>query len=77
MPQASDELRTEMECLFGDPVDDGPPMRFLEAAGYTLKRDWNWTRKPGVQTYEDMTQDEWMCMVFLRDEWDMRMLEPK
>lgn len=70
MPQASDELRAEMERRFGDPVSDAGPMKFLEARGWTLNRDWTWS-KPGVTNYGQMPRDEFECMMFLVHEWDM------
>jgi hypothetical protein len=76
MPQASDELRAEMQRLFNDPVDDGAPLRFLKAAGYTLTRQFFWLPKEGVTSYEDMTEDERLCLKFLIDEWDFGAFAP-
>ena len=70
MPQASDELRTLMEERFGDPIDDADPIKFLQAAGYKLTRNWFWLPKPGITCAADMTQEEFDCMVFLIHEWD-------
>lgn len=64
-----------MKELFGDEIDDDPPMNFLEKAGYKLTERWSWTPKPGVSTVDDMTEDEWECMIFLIQEWDMGGLE--
>ena len=71
MPSASNELRTEMQRLFGDPIDDTGPMNHLKAAGYKLTADWHWLPKPNVSSYEDMTKDEYSCLLFLVQEWDM------
>lgn len=68
MPQASDELRAEMERMFGDPVDDNGPQEFLRKRGWTLNRDWTWS-KPG-ETLQSMPQDEYLCVLFLVHEWD-------
>ena len=69
MPQASDELRALMERRFGDPVSDEGPIRYLRQAGYTLNRDWTWS-KPGVEALGQMTRDEFDCLLFLIHEWD-------
>jgi hypothetical protein len=69
VPQASDELRSEMERRFGDPVSDAGPMKFLEDAGYVLGRDWQW-RKPGISDLKQMTREEFECLMFLAHEWD-------
>lgn len=58
-----------MERRFGDAIDDQGPMRFLRDAGYTLNRDWTWSR-PGVTDLEQMTRDEFDCLLFLAHEWD-------
>ena len=71
MPQATDNLRQQMDKRFGSPVSDAGPMKFLESAGYRLRRDWHWMPKEGVTTLDDMTQDEYDCLVFLVQEWDM------
>ncbi|MBP7704137.1 MAG: hypothetical protein KA105_02490 [Caulobacter sp.] len=68
MPQASDDLRAEMEQRFGDPVDSAGPIRFLRERGWTLHRDWTWS-KPG-QGFWDIPEDEAACIHFLVDEWD-------
>lgn len=69
MPQASDELRAQMERRFGDPVDDTGPIQFLRNAGYTLNRDWTWS-KPGISDLAQMTREEFDCLLFLAHEWD-------
>jgi hypothetical protein len=53
-------------------IDDGSDaacIGFLERAGYTLHRDWTWS-KPGVSQWSDATEQERMCIAFLCDEWD-------
>lgn len=75
MPQATDELRAKMNTMFGDPVDDSGPIKFLEDAGYVLNRNWTWKPKPGIRIFTDMTQEEFDCMKFLVDEWDFGWME--
>jgi hypothetical protein len=70
MPQASEELRQQMQDRFGDSVDDAGPIRYLEASGYKLNRDWTWTPKPGVIDLKGMTREEFDCLLFLVHEWD-------
>lgn len=71
MPQASDELQNEMLRLFGSAVEETGPMNFLTEKGYELTRTWFWKPPPHVKTYDDMAQDEWFCLKFLIDEWDV------
>ncbi len=73
MPQASDELRSLMGEYFGDTIDGFGPIKFLEDSGFTLTRQWTWT-KPNA-TYENLTQKEYECIVFLCHEWDFGGLE--
>lgn len=74
MPQASDDLRQRMRDRFGSIMDDGPS-KFLTGAGYVLTRGWEWKPKPGVSRHDDMTEEEWECLLFLVDEWDYGALE--
>lgn len=74
MPQASDELRAEMERRFGDPIGDEGPMAFLRERGWSLNRDWTWS-KPGV-TQATMPRDEFDCVLFLAHEWDFGGVSP-
>lgn len=76
MPQASDELRSRIQARFGS-IDIHGPEQFLRNAGYTLTNDWLWKAKPGVVSWNDMSDDEWECMLFLVDEWDYGFLEPR
>ena len=66
MPQASDESRERMRVMFGDPIDDSGPYKFLYARGYTDKAGMLMPPKPDHQ----VTEEEWACIVFLCDEWD-------
>lgn len=75
MPQATDELRAEMKHLFGDPINDAGPIKFLEDRGYKLTKQWTWLPKPGVKFPADMDNDEWMSLLFLIQEWDFGGLE--
>lgn len=68
MPQASDELRAEMDRRFKDPISARGPIKFLIANGWTLHEDWTWS-KSGV-TLGSMPRDEFDCMLFLIHEWD-------
>jgi hypothetical protein len=66
MPSAPDELRDLMEKWFGDPIDDGPPYRFLMARG--------WTERAGMlikpTPAHTVSEYEWACIQFLCLEWD-------
>lgn len=75
MPSATEELRNKMGEYFGKSkvgpyIDDSGPMKYLEEAGYELTEDWQWKPKPGVKEYNDMTQKEYDCLLFLVQEWD-------
>jgi hypothetical protein len=65
-----------MEARFGDAISDAGPMKFLTDAGYKLTRQWEWLPKPGVMKLDDMTQDEYDCLLFLIWEWDFGGLAP-
>jgi hypothetical protein len=65
MPQASDELRSEIEKEFGDTSDSGP-YAFLVDFGYRETKGL-WTR-PNLSHIP--TEKEMMCLQFLHDEWD-------
>lgn len=75
MPSASDDLRAQMQTRFGDAVSEVGPSDFLEAAGYTLARDWTWS-KTGVASLDQMTREEFDCLMFLAHEWDYGGLTP-
>lgn len=66
MPTASDEQRSLMDKWFGDPVDDGGPMRFLIARGWT-ERAGLWRKPTSAYTPSEY---EFECLQFLCDEWD-------
>lgn len=70
MPQATDELRNEMERLFGDPVDDQGPIAFLQKAGFSLTGQYEWRPPEGVKHWSELTDDQRLCIDFLCDEWD-------
>jgi hypothetical protein len=66
MPTASDEQRAWMERWFGDPIDDGGPMRLLLSHGFTEKAGMI---SPPVPSHT-LNFVEWECLAFLIDEWD-------
>ena len=70
MPQAGEVLRDKMNDWFGDPISDQGPIKYLHEQGYKLTPQWVWIPKPGVTKYSDMTEKEYLCMLFLVDEWD-------
>lgn len=69
MPQASDELRAEMQKYFGDPVDDAGPTQYLKFMGHVLTSNWQWKLKEG-KTLQNISTKEFLCIKFLVDEWD-------
>jgi len=73
MPSASAETIDEVG-RFLDSVDDYHASNYLMDAGYTLSPSWEW-RKPGVKCYEDMTREEFACLLYLCHEWDYGTLE--
>jgi hypothetical protein len=74
MPQSDDVTRARIEELFHDGVSDAGPIKYLTDAGYTLSKDWTWS-KPGVTHLWQMTPEEQVCMQFLFEEWDFGGLE--
>lgn len=71
MPTAAPELRAKMKEYFGSEIGDAGPIAFLEKEGYVLMRNWNWKPKPGVGNYDQCTDQEYECIQFLCQEWDM------
>jgi hypothetical protein len=69
MPQAEKNLTDLIVERFGS-IDDAGPIQFLVQAGYGLRGDFLWEPKPGVTSNEDMTPEEWDCLLFLIHEWD-------
>jgi hypothetical protein len=69
MPQADDKLRAKMKVMFGSEIDEQGPIKFLTDAGFTLGKDWTWS-KPGVTELWELAPDEFACIQFLVDEWD-------
>jgi hypothetical protein len=67
MPQASDEMRAEVEKVFGDPVCDSGPWQFLRENGFTEKGGL--ITKPGIY-WADLSEKEKLALEFLADEWD-------
>src|SRR5258708_4858004 len=66
MPTASNEIREEMRKMFGDPIDDLGPIKYLMDRGYTEKQ--NGMLRPPLNHIP--TDEEWACIEFLCDEWD-------
>lgn len=62
MPQASDEQRAEW-----DGPNDYTAVKFLEDAGYKIRRDWQWELPASDHT---PTEKEISAIRFLIDEWD-------
>jgi hypothetical protein len=66
MPTADEELRREWRH-YDEDGGDRMAMRFLEDAGYRLRRDWQWTPpKPDHLP----TDREVSAVYYLVDEWD-------
>lgn len=70
MPQATDELRQRMNELFGDPISDSGPTDFLIQQGFVLSPTWEWMAPPRLHYWDELSQDEKDCVVFLFQEWD-------
>lgn len=74
MPQAHPDLVKRLEARFGA---DGKGHAYLDLAcerylkdqGYREDR-FQWHPKPGVKTLDDMTQEEYDCLLYLITEWD-------
>ena len=67
MPQAEEELRQIMDMLFHNGgINDAEPYQFLISRGY-VERDGLFTH-PDKQHF--VTEKEWLCLRFMRDEWD-------
>jgi len=61
MPQASEDLRRE----WGDGTNtDQKAVKFLEARGYKLGRDWRW------ESPHKPSEEEIRAICYLIDEWD-------
>ena len=71
MPQATEEQRAQWGGDGG--VGEDKAIAFLEAAGYTLRPDWLWT-KPTPEHVP--TDDEISASNFLVDEWDFGGIAP-
>jgi len=70
MPQASDEDRNEMIRRFGD-ISDSGPTQYLQDNGWTLHDDWTWSHPNYSRAcYNAIPQTEWVCIIFLVEEWD-------
>ena len=75
MPQASEELRDMMRERFGT-IDSHGPEKYLKDRGYLLSKNWLW-KHPLKPTYDDMTREEFECLLFLIHEWDYGGLVPR
>jgi hypothetical protein len=73
MPSAHPDLWAEVRAFLpeidGDEGSDHACLHYLRDAGYTLNRDWTWS-KPGVTDVGQMTRQEFACLLFLVHEWD-------
>ncbi|HEY4251201.1 MAG TPA: hypothetical protein VGM87_08370 [Roseomonas sp.] len=63
MRGAESDVVQRMVARFGNTCDAGPAA-YLRQCGYTPVADWYW-RKPGVEFYGAMTQEEFECLLFL------------
>lgn len=68
MPEASENLRSQMRQRFGS-IDTLGPEKYLRDRGYELTPDWQW-KKENVTSLDDMTREEFDCLLFLAHEWD-------
>ena len=68
MPSASDETILELAGFLPE-VNDDAACAYLFKHGYTLHRDWTWS-KPGVKSFGDMTRQEFACLLYMCHEWD-------
>ena len=66
MPQATDELRAEIEALFGDGIDLTAPLAYLKAKGF---KEHSGMLFPPTCNHT-LSQVEGTCVDFLCDEWD-------
>jgi hypothetical protein len=66
MPQATDEQRAEW-WPDSDPTGTNTAIKFLEAAGYSLRRDWCWEPPHPMRP---TTEKERSAVFYLIDEWD-------
>lgn len=72
MPSADPELVKKVENYFktDEPVSlDLHCSKYLKEQGYKEER-FQWHPKEGVKTYDDMTQQEYDCLLYLITEWD-------
>ena len=67
MPQASQEVQEKIDALFGhhDPQDLAA-QKYLESRGWIEEPPGWWTVTPDHYP----TDDEWLCMLYLIEEWD-------
>lgn len=60
MPQTTPERAARW------PGGDSEAIKHLQAAGFTLNRDWTWTKPPDYQS----TDRDIDAVVYLIEEWD-------
>jgi len=60
MPSATKELQDKWG-------DDSNAIQFLEAAGFVLNREFDWTAPKPIS---EMTKEEWSAVMYLITEWD-------
>jgi hypothetical protein len=68
VPSTSQEILDEAATFLPE-VDDHEACKYLQEHGYTLTREWDW-KKDGVDYYGAMTREEYICLVYLCEEWD-------
>lgn len=70
MPSASTELQEKMREYYGSPIDDAGPTKWLKSQGFSLTGDWCWEPPARVTSYDALSEQEWLTIKFLIDEWD-------
>jgi hypothetical protein len=69
MPSTSQAMLDYMARKHGEDFDDETARDFLESHGYTLRQDWRWDPPKGI-TIVSMSEDEWLHLRYLMEEWD-------
>lgn len=71
MPQCSDEILEEYMRLGGaGPEDDEFALNYLTVHGWRLTPGLDWIPPAGVESADQVTNEEAVCIEFLAQEWD-------